>query len=318
MPLYPSRMTHRSALGIDIGGTTTKAGIVTDEGEILFRVERPTDPHAATKGALSVADDLLEHSDQGDIIAVGVGAAGFIGDGTVIFSPNLTYDDPQLGAALGARTGLPVAVDNDANAAAWGERMFGVASGSDHVALITIGTGIGSGFVVDGKLLRGSSGAAAEIGHTVVDPSGPECGCGLKGCLEQFASGSAIARWAKEAATSDPETSILSFAGSIGAITAEHVAKAAREYDETARAVLRRAGRALGVGLSNVANMFDPDVVVLAGSVTRAGEAFLGSARDELARMSSAQRRRPMRLALSSLGGDAGIVGAAALALEIE
>lgn len=311
-------MTHRSALGIDIGGTTTKAGIVTDEGEILFRVERPTDPHAATKGALSVADDLLEHSDQGDIIAVGVGAAGFIGDGTVIFSPNLTYDDPHLGAALGARTGLPVAVDNDANAATWGERVFGVANGSDHVALITIGTGIGSGFVVDGKLLRGSSGAAAEIGHTVVDPSGPKCGCGLKGCLEQFASGGAIARWAKEAAVSDPETSILSFAGSIGAITAEHVAKAAREYDETARAVLRRAGRALGVGLSNVANMFDPDVVVLAGSVTRAGEAFLGPARDELARMSSAQCRRPMRLALSSLGGDAGIVGAAALALEIE
>lgn len=309
-------MAHRSALGIDIGGTTTKAGIVTEAGEILFRIERPTDASAATKGALAVADDLLERA--GDVVAVGVGAAGFVGDGTVSFSPNLIYDDPHLGAALGARTGLPVVVDNDANAAAWGERAFGVARGSDHLALITLGTGIGSGFVIDGKLLRGSSGAAAEIGHTIVDPSGPECGCGLKGCLEQFASGAAIARWAREAAGSEPGTSILAFAGSIGAITAEHVAKAAREYDETAREVLRRAGRALGVGLSNVANMFDPEVVVLTGSVTRAGEAFLGPARDELARMSSAQRRRPMRLDLSSLGGDAGIVGAAALALEIE
>lgn len=311
-------MTHRTALGIDVGGTTTKAGIVTDEGEILFRVERPTDATAATKGALAVADDLLEHPDAGDVVAAGVGAAGFIGEGTVIFSPNLAYDDPHLGAALGARTGLPVVMDNDANVAAWGERAFGVARGSDHVALITIGTGIGSGFVIDGKLLRGSGGAAAEIGHTVVDPSGPECGCGLKGCLEQFASGAAIARWAKEAAASEPGTSILSFAGSVSAITAEHVARAAREYDDTARAVLRRAGRALGVGLSNIANVFDPEVIVLAGSVTRAGEPFLGPARDELARMSSAQRRRPMRLALSSLGGDAGIVGAATLALEFE
>lgn len=311
-------MPLRFALGIDIGGTTTKAALVTSEGEIFARVERPTDPTAATKGALAVADDLLGRPEGTRVDVVGVGAAGFIGEGSVVLSPNLVFDDPHLSAAIGSRTGLPVVVDNDANAAVWGERAFGVARGLDHVALITIGTGIGSGFIIGGGLLRGASGTAAEIGHTVIDPSGPECGCGLKGCLEQFASGAAIARWAREAATSDPGTSIVSFSGSVGAITAEHVARAAREYDDTARAVLRRAGRALGVALSNIANLFDPEVIVLAGSVTRAGEAFLGPARDELARMTSAQRRRPMRLDLSSLGGDAGIVGAAALALEIE
>lgn len=307
----------RHAIGIDVGGTTTKAGLVSTAGEIVVRVDRPTDPSAATKGAIGIVDELLERTGNLRVVAVGIGAAGFIANDTVTFSPNLVFDDPNLGAALEARTKLPVVVDNDANAAVWGERAFGVAQGHDHVAMVTIGTGIGSGFILDGKLLRGATGAAAEVGHTVVDPSGTLCGCGLKGCLEQFASGLAIARWAKEAAAEDPSTTIVSFAGSVDEITAEHVARAAREYDETARSVLRRAGRALGVGLSNIANLFDPDLIVLAGSVTRAGEPFLGPARDELARMSAAQRRRPVRLDLSGLEGDAGILGAAALAFEV-
>jgi glucokinase len=309
-------MQRRIAIGIDIGGTTTKGGIVSSDGELLARIDRPSDPSAATKGAIALVDDLLERADGEKIAAVGVGAAGFVNGSTVLFSPNLTYDDPNLGGAFEARTGLPVVVDNDANMAIWGERAFGAARGFNHVAMVAIGTGIGSGFIVDGSILRGATGAAAEIGHTVVDPSGPLCECGLKGCLEQFASGLAIARWAREAATADPSTSMISFAGSVEGITAEHVGKAAREYDETARGVLRRAGRALGAGLSNIANLFDPEIIVLAGSVTLSGEAFLGPARDELARMSDAQRRRPMRLALSALGGDAGILGAAALALE--
>lgn len=311
-------MARRTALGIDIGGTTTKAGIVTAEGDILARLSRPTDPSAATKGAIALCDELLERAGDldVDIVAVGVGAAGFVAGETVTFSPNLIYDDPHLGTAFEVRTKLPCVVDNDANVAVWGERAYGAAVGKDHVALVTIGTGMGSGFVVGGHILRGASGAAAEIGHTVVDPSGPVCGCGLKGCLEQFASGLAIARWAREAATIEPSSSMVTFAGSVDQISAEHVGKAAREYDPTAREVLRRAGRALGVGLSNIANLFDPELIVLAGSVTRAGEAFLGPARDELARMTSAQRRRPMRLDLSSLEGEGGILGAAALALE--
>lgn len=311
-------MTRAAVLGVDIGGTTTKAGIVGRDGSVVGRVQYPTDPSAASKGALAIVDELLERARRDDIEieGIGVGAAGFVAGDTIIFSPNLVYDDPALAAAITTRTALPTVVDNDANAAVWGEKLFGSARGADDIALITLGTGMGSGFVVGGRLLRGHSGAAAELGHTVIDPSGPACPCGLKGCAEQFVSGNAIARMARDAAALDEGSSMVAFAGSIDAITAEHVARAARELDETARAVLRRAGLALGSVLSNVANLFDPEVVVLAGGVTRAGEAFLGAARDELVRMTGAQRRRPMRLDVSTLGDSVGVVGAAALVME--
>lgn len=311
-------MARHTAIGIDAGGTSTKAGLVTPEGEILTRVERPTDASAATKGILAVVDELFERAPSVDaeVVAAGAGVAGFVGDSIVIFSPNLVFDDPNVAAAISARSGVPAVADNDANAAAWGERTYGAARGSDNVVVITLGTGVGSGFIVDGRIMRGHSGAAAELGHMVIDPSGPPCGCGLRGCLEQFASGTAIARMGKEAVKENPDSSIVAFAGSIEAIRAEHVAKAAREYDDTARAVLRRAGRALGIGLSNAVNLFDPELIVLAGGVTRAGEPFLGPARDELAQRNATQRRRAMRLDLSSLQGDGGILGAAALAFE--
>jgi glucokinase len=310
--------TRTAAIGVDVGGTGTKAALVSELGEKLIRLERPTDRHAGTKGVLDIVDALLrEASGLGvEVDAIGVGAAGFIDAerGTVTFAPNLSYDDPNVRDAVTARTGLPAVVDNDANASVWGERAHGAAQGADHVAYVGVGTGIGSGFIIDGRLLRGLTGAGAEIGHTVVEGLGIQCGCGLRGCLEQYASGQAITRLARDAVDEDPDSSILAFAGSAEAITAEHVARAAREYDESARAVLKRAGRALGVGLSNVANVFDPEVIVLGGGVIGAGEPFLGPARDELARMTAAQRRRPMRLVVTSLGGDNGIIGAAALA----
>lgn len=311
-------MSKRAAIGVDVGGTTTKGALVLESGDIAVRVEHPTDVTAATKTVIAVVDELLERAKDGDhrISGIGVGAAGFVGDSVVVFSPNLVYDDPNVGVALHARTGLPVAVDNDANAAAWGERTYGAARGSDHLTLVMLGTGVGSGFVVDGRLLRGYSGTAAELGHIVLDPSGPDCPCGLKGCAEQLLSGPAIARMGRRAAEENSSTSMVAFAGSIDDIRAEDVARAAREYDEVARDVLRRAGRSLGMLLSNVVNIFDPEVIVLGGSVTEAGEPFLGPARDELARMTLAQRRRPMRLDVSRLGDDIGLLGAAALAFD--
>jgi glucokinase len=309
-----------AVIGVDVGGTTTKAGVVDRSGTLLARSERPTDPSAGTKGILATAEDLVQKAAELDVelAAVGVGAAGFVdaSSGSVTFSPTMVYDDPEIATAVGARVGLPVIVDNDANAAAWGERKFGAARGADHVAVITLGTGIGSGFIVDGKLVRGYSGAAAELGHTIVDPDGPQCPCGLKGCLEQLASGKAIGRMGREAAAEDESSSIRAFAGSFEEITAEHVAKAAREYDDAARSVLRRAGTALGIGLSNVVNVFDPEVIVLTGTVIRAGEPYLGAARDTLVRMTQAQRRRAMRLDVSGLGSDGGIIGAGALAFD--
>ncbi|MFN2526206.1 MAG: ROK family protein [Actinomycetota bacterium] len=309
----------RAAIGVDIGGTGTKAGVIDERGEILARVERPTDTSAGTKSIIAAVEDLLQRLPElnVEVAAIGVGAAGFIDheNGSVSFSPNLTYDDPHIADALRSRVGLPVTVDNDANAAAWGERTFGTAKGSDHVAMLTIGTGIGSGFVVEGRLIRGFRGAGAEFGHVVIDPQGPPCSCGLRGCLEQMASGTAIARMGRAAVEEDPSSSIVAFSGGPGAITAEHVAKAAREYDETARAILRRAGEALGLGLSNVVNVFDPEVIVLGGGAVEIGEPFLGPARDRLVELTDAQHRRPMRLDLALLENNAGMVGAASLAL---
>lgn len=308
----------RVAVGVDIGGTAVKAAGVTRDGAVVERVERPTDPSAATKSLLGVLEDLLGRlgSAGHSVAAIGVGAAGFVdfASGAVTFSPNVVYDDPQIAAAVGVRFGLPVFVDNDANAAVWGERTFGCCIGANDVVMLTLGTGIGSGIVANGRLLRGATGAGAEIGHLVVDPQGPPCPCGLRGCLEQLASGTAIARLAHIALGGDPDSAITAFAGPGGEVTGESVAKAAREYDQTARDVLRRAGTALGVGLSNVVNVFDPEVIVLGGSVVNAGEAYLGPARDQLARMMQAQRRRAMRLDVTALRGDGGIIGAAALA----
>lgn len=308
--------TSTAVIGVDVGGTSTKAGLVSSDGELHARAEHPTDPSAGTKGIIAVVEELLDSTDRPEVSAIGVGAAGFVGGGSVIFSPNLTYDDPNIAQALRTRFDLPAVVDNDANAAAWGEVRFGTARGSKNLVLLTLGTGVGSGIIVNGALLRGHSGTAAEIGHMIVDPDGPACPCGLRGCIEQFVSGGAIARAARAAIEADPDSTVLAFAGTADRITAEHVGRAAREYDETARSVLRNAGRMLGLVLSNVANILDPEVIVLAGGVTSIGEPILGPARDELARLTTAQRRRPMRLDVSTLGDDVGILGAAALALE--
>ncbi|MDQ3955467.1 MAG: ROK family protein [Actinomycetota bacterium] len=309
---------ERLVIGVDTGGTLTRGALVDTSGRIVLRVERPTDVTAGTKGILAVVEELVPQAPRDSIRAVGVGVAGFVdyNTGSVTFSPNLTYDDPQIGEAIRHRTGLPTVVENDANAAAWAERKFGSARGTDHMAFLTLGTGIGSGFIEAGRLVRGLTGVGAEFGHTVVEIDGPQCPCGLRGCIEQLASGTAIARMGREALDRVPDSSILAFAGSRDAVTGEHVGKAAREYDETAREILRRAGRALGIGLSNVANLFDPEIIVLGGAVVRAGEPYLGPARDELVRMTQAQRRRPLRLDVSSLGQDAGLLGAAALASE--
>lgn len=314
-------MSVRSAaIGIDVGGSTVKGGVVDMSGAVLDRVELPTEADAATKTTIDVAEAAIAKAQElGYVpVAVGVGAAGFVDvvSGSVTFSPNLTYDDPAVADAVAARVNLPVMVDNDANAAAWGERAVGAAKGANNMALLVLGTGLGSGFVSNGRLVRGFTGAAAEFGHNVIDPDGPPCGCGLRGCVEQFISGQAIARMGREAAAADPGTSILAFAGSPEAVTSYDVGRAAREMDPTARDVLRKAGTMLGLAMTNVVNTFDPEVIVLGGRVVEAGEPFLGPARDEFNRRLETQRRRPTRLQLASLGRNAGIVGAAALAID--
>ena len=237
------------ALGVDVGGTLTRGAAVDREGQVVDRLERPTDTTAGTKGIISVVEELVCRNPG--VAAIGVGAAGFINaaTGSVTFSPNLQYDDPQIAEAVRNRTGIPVIVDNDANVAALGEAKFGSAQGSDFVAFLTLGTGIGSGFIDRGRLVRGFTGAGAEIGHMVIDVNGPPCPCGLKGCFEQMASGTAIGRMGREAVVEDPESSILAFAGSVEAITGKHVAQAARRVRREPRAMCSAKRAALSASV---------------------------------------------------------------------
>ncbi len=307
------------AIGVDVGGTGTKAALVTEAGTLSHRTEVPTDPDRGTSGILQIVGSMMRTAaSEGFVaVAVGVGAAGFIdiARGEVTFSPNLTYEEPKIHDAVSRLSGLPVAVDNDANAAAWGERTFGIGNGTDDMVLVTLGTGIGGGIIQNGSLIRGHTGAGAEIGHTVVVADGPLCKCGLRGCFEQLASGQAIERMATEVVASGKSSKIRG-SGDEGLITGPDVTAAAAEGDEVALEVLAAAGRFLGIGLSNIANLFDPEIIVLGGGLVDAGEPYLSPARTTFADMTSAQHRRTLRVETGSLGNDAGIAGAAALAFD--
>lgn len=307
-------------IGIDVGGTNVKGGLIARDGKVLFRVQRPTEPQAATKSIIGVAEALQEQasSENLHLVSCGVGAAGFIDPvrGAVTFAPNTVYDDPEIAAAVNARLGVPVVVDNDANAAAWAEYRFGFAAGVADLAFVTLGTGIGSGFVIGGRLLHGATGAGAELGHMVVDPKGPSCPCGLRGCLERFSSGSAIEEFVRAELRKGTSSTLTEVVDDPEQITAEDVAGQAAHYDDLSCSVLRRAGTMLGLGLANVVNLFEPTVIVLGGSVVKAGEPYLGSVRDELNKRLQSQRRRPVRLDITRLGDDVGFIGAAALAWD--
>ena len=194
------------AIGVDIGGTKVAAGVVDDDGRILARLRRDTPAHDPAKTEDVIADCIGELSAEHEIEAAGLGAAGFVdaARSTVLFAPNLAWRNEPLRAAVEQRTGLPVVVENDANAAAWGETRFGAGHGQPHTVTLTVGTGLGGGVVLGGELVRGAFGAAAEVGHVNLVPDGRPCGCGLRGCWEQYASGRALVHEARERAARSP------------------------------------------------------------------------------------------------------------------
>jgi glucokinase len=209
-------------------------------------------------------------------------------------------------------------VDNDANVAAWGEFLFGSGRGSNHMLMITVGTGIGGGIVADGRLFRGSHGFAGEIGHVIVDPEGPICGCGNRGCWEQVASGRAIDRLGKEAIDLHPESLLAQLAGRDRAkVNGTLVTEAARRGDDVARSLLVSVGRRLGQGIAGLVNVLDPDVVVVGGGVVLAADMLLGPARVAFRESVEAfSHRAEVPILSAQLGNDAGAIGAAAMALE--
>jgi len=314
-------MTPVSAtIGLDIGGTKISGCVIDGNGVILVKGRKDTpahDPAAIVEEAASLIRELsLEHT----IDAVGVACAAFIDSSRsmVFFSPNLAWRDVPLKQRLESVLDLPVIIENDANAAAWGEFRFGAAAEVDDMVLVTVGTGIGGGIVVDGVLMRGAFGVAAELGHMRVVPDGIRCGCGNRGCWEQYASGSALVREARELVDSgSPHAARLSelCAGDPATLSGPDVTRAAAEGDPAAVELLADLGAWIGEGVASVAAILDPELVVLGGGVSEAGALLIDPALAAFRRQLTGRGHRPeARFALASLGNDAGMIGAADLA----
>jgi glucokinase len=308
-------------IGVDVGGTKVLGGVVDADGTLLANARRETPAADVAKTDEFIVEVVQELAATHSVVAVGIGAAGWIdaSRSRVLFSPNLAWRNEPLRERIAERVGLPVVVENDANAAAWAEFRFGAARHAvDSMALFTVGTGVGGGLVIGGELVRGSHGVAAEVGHIRAVPGGRRCGCGRQGCLEQYASGSALVRYARERAETDPASAIrlLDLAGrSVAGVTGPLVTRAAREGDPASRAAFAEVGRWLGSGLADMVQLLDPEVLVIGGGVIEAGELLMAPTRaayiDELAARAGVVVAPVVE---AQLGNMAGVVGAADLA----
>ena len=332
MPDAPTTPTAgtRYVIGVDLGGTNIVVGVMPEDGsrEIAMRSQ----PTRSELGSDMVVDRIVQMIEDAitvtraetgaareDFLGVGVGAPGPFDRqrGVVVFAPNLGWRNLPLRDLIADRVGLTAALDNDANCATLGEWWTGAAKGARNVIGITIGTGIGGGIILDGRLYHGSSDMAGEIGHMTIDSNGRRCNCGNYGCLEAYTSGPAIAERAREALNAD-ESSILSSLvnGKLERITAQTVYEASEKGDQVAREVVRDTARFLGAGIANLLNTFNPDCVVVAGGVTQAGEALFEPLRAEVRRRAFKPAVDACRIVPGILPGSAGVVGAVATFLQ--
>jgi glucokinase len=307
------------AVGIDVGGTKVAGGVVDEAGRVvtLTRADTPAQDATRTRGV--IIDMVRELAAAHPVTAVGIGAAGWVdATGVVRFAPHLAWRDEPLRDRVAAAVELPVVVENDANAAAWAEFRFGAGRDApDSMALVTVGTGIGGGLVIGGELVRGAYGYAGEPGHQLAVPDGEPCTCGRRGCLEVYASGEALVRFARAGVAADPAAGagLRELAGGGAEITGPLVTTAARAGDKVARDAFDQVGRWLGIGLADLVQVLDPRLLVIGGGVVEAGELLLTPTRAAY-REALARRGRlpaaPVRAA--RLGNLAGVVGAADLA----
>src|ERR687886_487844 len=305
-----------NAIGVDVGGTKIAAAVVTPEGKILNEVRCPTQAVPPNRLMETIAEAIREAKDGFEVGGVCLAVPGLIlaAENKVVFSPNLhEIEDIPLDEEMGSRTGLSVTVENDANAAAWGEFRYGAGKDVDHQIFITLGTGVGGGVITHGMLLRGVQGAGGELGHVTIDPTGPRCSCGNHGCLESFASGTAIQRRAREVANDQPRSALGRLAID-RQVLGEDVTRLAREGDEAAISVLEETGRWLGIGLAGFVNIFNPEVVAVGGGASRAGDFILEPARKEVQLRARSPSRELVEIKEATLGPESGVLGAAALA----
>ena len=291
--------------------------MVTPEGRVLKETRYPT-PASPERLVESIARAVVEVKDGFEVGGACLAVAGLIlsQENKVIFSPNLhAVEGIPLKDELEPRIGVPLTVENDANAAAWGEFRFGAGRDVDHLVFVTLGTGVGGGVISHDVLLRGAQGSGGELGHVTILATGPRCACGNRGCLEALASGTAISRRARELASEKPGSTLGRLATE-RKILGEDVTRLAREGDEVALSVLEEAGRWLGIGLAGFVNIFNPEVIAVGGGVMAAGELILESARAEVQLRSRPPSRDLVEIKEATLGPESGVLGAAALARD--
>ncbi len=308
-------------VGVDVGGTKVLGGVVDANGKVLATSRRDTPREGGKSLTKTIADVALELMKDHAVSAVGVSAAGFVSSDrkTMLATPNIAdWNGIQLDLELTKLIGLPVVIENDANAAAWGEAKFGAGRNQAHMMMLTIGTGVGGGIVVNNELYRGAFGIAAEFGHLRVVPEGHLCGCGARDCFEQYASGSALRRHASEAISASPDLARNLLArgdGTIDGLTGQAITDAAREGDAVALAAFQTTAQYLGAGIASLAVLLDPSCVVIGGGVIDAGEILLAPTREAMKRYMPFAGKHPYpEIVAAQLGNEAGLVGVADLA----
>ncbi|MEP7348114.1 MAG: ROK family protein [Gemmatimonadaceae bacterium] len=322
----PTKKRTRYIVGVDLGGTNIVAAALPEDGSKTHAFHsEPTQPAQGADAVVDrmvsmieavIAETILETgAKRSDFAGVGVGAPGPLDRelGIVITTPNLGWTNFPLRDVIGNRVGLHATLDNDANCATLGEWWLGAARGGRNVVGMTIGTGIGGGLILDGQLYHGASDVAGEIGHATIDITGRRCKCGNYGCLEAYASGPSIAERAREALGGDPDSLMHTLVhGDLELLTAAIVYEAARKGDDLGLEVVRETARFLGAGIANLLNIFNPDVVVIAGGVTQAGDTLFEPLRKEVRKRAFRTAVESCRIVPGSLPGTAGVVGAVA------
>jgi glucokinase len=312
--------TSRSIVGVDLGGTKLAVGLVDDTLGILNRTIGPV----ATGSPEACLDNLYRRLDEataeyGPVDALGIGTASMVDfrGGRIVLSTNLPLRDVPLRDLLSERYGVPVVVDNDANVACLAEFRYGAGIGTSEMIMLTLGTGIGGGIVTNGHLYRGASGAAGELGHMMIDYDGPRCqgACPNQGCLEVYASGQAMGRAARDVARTVPDSALGQALASGEEVDGPLVSRLAVDGDTAAVAVLTEIGQKLGLGITSLVNIFNPELIVIGGGAAQAGEIILGPARRVVAERALLPQRDQVRIVLAQHGVDAGVLGAAALAI---
>ncbi len=319
-------MSHRWVLGVDIGGTNVVVGAVPLEGgPPVASISGPTlaerggDATVATIAALAaeVIETTVrsEGGDRADFVGVGVGCPGPLDleAGAIVRTPNLPWDGYPIRDRVAEALGLECVLDNDGNCAAYGEWWIGAAREAHSVLCLTLGTGIGGGFVEGGRVFRGVNGAAFEVGHITIEVDGRPCPCGNRGCLEAYASATAIAARARARIESGEASTLTTYAGGLEGLTARAVSDAARAGDGLAAEVIEEAGRMLGVGVASLVNVLNPEYVVVAGGAAAIGDPLFGPMRDEVRRRAFEAAADACRIVPGSLEGQAGVIGTAGI-----